>query len=224
MLPFMLKRDEEQRLRALRRHGLLDEDGHVVDFNPVAERLLAREPGSLPGCSFEALVLAPERDAWRQALEEVRARGTARRAELGLMRSGGERLSIQDDRLAAVGALAAGVAHEINNPIAYVLANLGFLQRWRDELERELPTGLPAQVKEMLSEAREVLAESLEGCQRIGDIVRDMRFFAHAPDEADGGRVARAQRAGPGEHLQPVSAARALHRVAAGAGLVKGRG
>ncbi len=97
-----------------------------------------------------------------------------------------EQQSIQNDRLASVGALAAGIAHEINNPIAYVLSNLGFLETWRDELERELAAvpGCPANISDLLLEAKEVVSESLDGCKRIRDIVRDMRFFSHAPDES----------------------------------------
>ncbi|WP_257451487.1 sensor histidine kinase [Archangium lipolyticum] len=97
-----------------------------------------------------------------------------------------EQQSIQNDRLASVGALAAGIAHEINNPIAYVLSNLSFLEGWRDDLERQLAAspGFPSHVTDLLGEAREVISESLDGCKRIRDIVHDMRFFSHAPDEA----------------------------------------
>ncbi|WNG13653.1 PAS domain S-box protein [Cystobacter fuscus] len=97
-----------------------------------------------------------------------------------------ERQSLQNDRLASMGALAAGIAHEINNPLAFVLSNLNFLHSWREDLERrlaELP-GVPEQLQSVLGEAGEVLAESIEGCQRIRDIVRDMRFFSHSSDEA----------------------------------------
>lgn len=85
-----------------------------------------------------------------------------------------------------MGALAAGIAHEINNPTAYVLSNLGFLQGWRDELEQEL-TGrpqLPPRLLETLGEAKEAITECLEGARRIRDIVRDMRHFSHTSDLA----------------------------------------
>jgi PAS domain S-box-containing protein len=97
-----------------------------------------------------------------------------------------EQQGIQNDRLASMGALAAGIAHEINNPTAYVLSNLSFLQGWLGELEQELsgpPGARTPRVEEMLTEAREVVAECLDGCSRIRDIVRDMRCFSHTPDE-----------------------------------------
>jgi PAS domain S-box-containing protein len=97
-----------------------------------------------------------------------------------------EQQGIQNDRLASMGALAAGIAHEINNPTAYVLSNLSFLRSWQDELEQELsrlPGARSPRVEEMLTEAREVVSECLDGCSRIRDIVRDMRCFSHTPDE-----------------------------------------
>ncbi|HYO58220.1 ATP-binding protein [Archangium sp.] len=97
-----------------------------------------------------------------------------------------EQQSIQNDRLASVGALAAGLAHEINNPIAYVLSNLSYMQGWRDDLERQLVAmpGFPAHMTDLLVEAKEVLSESLEGCMRIRDIVRDMSCFSHTSDSS----------------------------------------
>ncbi|QRN93694.1 PAS domain-containing protein [Archangium violaceum] len=96
-----------------------------------------------------------------------------------------EQQTLQNDRLASMGALAAGIAHEINNPTSYVLSNLSFLQEWRDELEKDLsaPGALPPRLVEMLSEAKDVIAESLDGGRRIRDIVRDMRFFSHTAGE-----------------------------------------
>jgi PAS domain S-box-containing protein len=96
-----------------------------------------------------------------------------------------EQQTLQNDRLASMGALAAGIAHEINNPTSYVLSNLSFLREWRDELERELKARgePPPRLVEMLSEAKEVIAESLDGARRIRDIVRDMRFFSHTAGE-----------------------------------------
>ena len=99
-----------------------------------------------------------------------------------------EQQGTQNDRLASMGVLAAGIAHEINNPIAYVLSNLGFLSDWRDELERGLTqlSGCPASLKAALGEAHDALSESIEGCTRIHDIVRDMRSFAHVSDDTPG--------------------------------------
>jgi PAS domain S-box-containing protein len=103
-------------------------------------------------------------------------------AVLGFARDITERKAIQEklvqaDRLAAVGTLAAGIAHEINNPLAYVVLGLQYL-------ERELPKlgGDPARVAEALTRLREVRS----GAERVGTIVRDLKTFARADEIARG--------------------------------------
>jgi signal transduction histidine kinase/CheY-like chemotaxis protein len=79
------------------------------------------------------------------------------------------------DRLAAVGTLAAGVAHEINNPLAYLLGGLEYLQR-------ELSALAPA-LAGRADELREVVAEMRTGGERIRHIVRDLKTFSRADEE-----------------------------------------
>jgi PAS domain S-box-containing protein len=74
------------------------------------------------------------------------------------------------DRMASVGTLATGVAHEINNPISYISSNLSFLA---EELQRG------ALVPSQLPELREVVSESQEGVKRIRSIIQALETFAH---------------------------------------------
>ncbi|NVJ09122.1 GAF domain-containing protein [Myxococcus sp. AM001] len=83
---------------------------------------------------------------------------------------------VVSDRLAAVGTLAAGVAHEINNPLAFVLSNLSFLAGELHALGRELPPG-------RMGELEEVLREATDGAHRVRQIVRDLRTFSRGDDE-----------------------------------------
>jgi PAS domain S-box-containing protein len=92
-----------------------------------------------------------------------------------------ERL-LMADRLAAVGTLAAGVAHEINNPLACVTANLEVL----DEELGAAGDGGADLARMPLSELRAALADAREGAERVRLIVRDLRVFARGDDQERG--------------------------------------
>src|SRR5437879_5260525 len=78
------------------------------------------------------------------------------------------------DRMAAVGTLASGVAHEINNPLACVTANLELL---REELTPPPPDAPPPQ-RMPAAEILAALDDAREGAERVRVIVRDLRLFA----------------------------------------------
>lgn len=95
-----------------------------------------------------------------------------------------DRLVRQSQKLESVGVLAAGVAHEVNNPLAYIQANLGSLQQMATVVERNLDR-LPEKEATQLTDLREALDESLEGIQRIARIVDRLRRFSRSPDDGD---------------------------------------
>jgi PAS domain S-box-containing protein len=89
---------------------------------------------------------------------------------------------VQADRLSTLGTLAAGVAHEINNPAAFILLGL-------DLLQRQLPAPGTALDEEALTSVDETLRELRASIRRIVDIARDLRLFAGAPASEPGQRA-----------------------------------
>lgn len=89
---------------------------------------------------------------------------------------------VTSGRLAAVGELAAGVAHEINNPIAYVRTNLGLLRSHWQRLTKEVEDrrGSGGELDEALDEGDDLIGECVEGIDRAAAIVRDVKAFSHA--------------------------------------------
>jgi two-component system, cell cycle sensor histidine kinase and response regulator CckA len=103
-----------------------------------------------------------------------------------------ERLARQQmaaaDRLASLGAVAAGIAHEINNPLTYIMGNVGFLS---EELERVgrliqplLPVGRQEEVAVALGRLGSLIGEVEEGTGRVSRIVADLGLFGRREAEA----------------------------------------
>lgn len=112
---------------------------------------------------------------------------------------------LQSEKMAAVGQLAAGVAHEINNPIGFINSNISSLASYAaglfslidayEKLESEIPAGLPerrvvenvrkeVELDYLRQDIPDLLRESGEGLARIKRIVADLKDFAHV-DESD---------------------------------------
>ena len=102
-----------------------------------------------------------------------------------------EKQLIRSERLAVIGQLAAGVAHEINNPIGYVSSNiesldeysrdlLGFINTLDDKTKAAMPD-LPFIVEDI----PELLADTDRGLTRVKEIVAGLKTFSHINDETD---------------------------------------
>jgi PAS domain S-box-containing protein len=86
---------------------------------------------------------------------------------------------ITSGRLAAVGQLAAGIAHEINNPIAYVQSDLNLLEEHWSAAKAEFEKSAAGLAHaELLREGEEMISESIEGIARVASIVRDVSGFS----------------------------------------------
>ena len=116
-----------------------------------------------------------------------------------------EQQMIQSAKMAAVGTLAAGIAHEINNPASYIYSNVvtlrGYIQRLMRLLDTYEKIGalLPEEMRQAAEELESVrqqvnverlkadlpaiMAETLEGIDRITRIVSDLKSFSHLDAE-----------------------------------------
>jgi two-component system NtrC family sensor kinase len=85
---------------------------------------------------------------------------------------------VQSAKMASLGELVAGVAHEINNPLAFVLSHLDTVRRSLGALEPELPAGLSESGAQLWQRANDRLREVAPGLERIRELVVKLRTFS----------------------------------------------
>jgi signal transduction histidine kinase len=136
--------------------------------------------------------------AQREAVEAELVRRDEELTALNEQLSMAQAQLLQSEKLASIGQLAAGVAHEINNPISFVFSNFGTLQTYVASLLRVLaryeeaePLIADADVARGIADLREqvdlaflqedvlaLLAESRDGIERVRKIVQDLKDFS----------------------------------------------
>ncbi len=139
--------------------------GLALAFNGMA-RALRENTVTRGELARQVTERTAELERSRAELEENLARLTETQAQL-----------VATERMAAVGSLAAGVAHEINNPMSFVLSNVNFaLDAWGD----------PARWHEDQAEATAALREAAVGAERVRAIVKGLMAFSRAEEDRSG--------------------------------------
>jgi signal transduction histidine kinase len=188
--------------------ALLARDALQLIINNNLKRMLTTEVHtSVVQESYEQLVdtnqrlMESERN-YRQLALSLEQKVAERTAELQKAYS----RMLQQEKLAAVGGLAAGMAHEINNPNGFVRSNLEtfsrYFQKMREMINQcqlliagntpllQLQQETEKKRRELkldfiFSDAPELLAQTIAGSDRIGRIVADLKSFSHV-DESGG--------------------------------------
>jgi len=168
--------------------------GIVEDFKDITLRKKAENELAAAFAEAQRLSLALQEK--NRELEE----GNWQLAEAHAQLKAAQSQMLQREKMASVGQLAAGVAHEINNPVGFVTSNLATLAKYIDRLTeylnlQEKAVAGDAQEEELRAarkefkidfiaeDAKDLIKESLDGTDRVSTIVRGLKSFSRV-DEA----------------------------------------
>lgn len=159
-------------------------------------------------CDLDVLTLSVERALERRLLQRTTATYKAhlenQNIELANSKTELERLQgqlVHTEKMASLGQLSAGIAHELNNPAGFIYGNVDILGDYLKHLARLLKVydeiALPPEVassvaamkaeisyEKLSGDLSSILADCREGAQRICDVVKNLRLFSRL-DEAE---------------------------------------
>jgi two-component system NtrC family sensor kinase len=175
-------------------YRFMSQSGHYVWMHDML-RLIRDEAGN-PVEVVGSLTDITERKQMESALQK---KGEEQQTLIGKLQEAQEQL-VQSEKMASVGQLAAGIAHEINNPVGFVNSNMGTLKTYvatlfdvldqYDGLVKKFPEGHEvtkrfieirknADIEFLKDDVADLVNESMDGLKRVKDIVQSLKDFSH---------------------------------------------
>jgi PAS domain S-box-containing protein len=157
-------------------HALKDGSGAITEVQGIVKDISAR--------------IANEQKLWKMNLELADANMRLQKTQM---------LMVQREKLASIGQLAAGIAHEINNPLGFLTSNQKTLEKYFGKLKKycsiqlsSLPNGAvdgdkASMMADIFSDAEAIFAESGDGFERIVTIVSSLKNFSRVDSSGDFG-------------------------------------
>ncbi|HLN25990.1 MAG TPA: response regulator [Patescibacteria group bacterium] len=155
------------RLRALlRRKFLLEENSRIIEEFKAKEMQALRATAEKEAAEAKVMLAAGLEKANAELADTNRK---LKEAQLHL---------IQSEKMASLGQLVAGIAHEINNPLSFALSNVFTIQQWLDEVAADPGNQLTEGTARRLEKIGARIADSGQGLDRVRDLVVQLRTFS----------------------------------------------